>query len=177
MAGSGTRISYRELDRRSMSLAVLLRRRGLSAGDTIAVVAENRIGWAEVIWATARAGFDIAPVNWHLGGDELCAVLGACDARRHHLSGLSRGSADSGRSPPARGRDDLGVGRRRGRFRWAGKRRRLRNRHAVSSFRIGIAGRATRWPRDVQCGDDGHTQGDTSFRTGRPSRRGATASR
>lgn len=81
MAGSGARISYRELDRRSTSLAVLLRSRGLCAGDTVAVVAENRIEWAEVIWATVRAGFDIAPVNWHLGGDELGAVLGACDAR------------------------------------------------------------------------------------------------
>ncbi|BAH50696.1 AMP-binding protein [Rhodococcus opacus] len=81
MAGSGVRISYRELDQRSRSLAKVFRSRGLEAGDTVAVVSEYRVEWAEVIWATARAGFDIAPVNRHLGGDELSTVLGACDAR------------------------------------------------------------------------------------------------
>jgi long-chain acyl-CoA synthetase len=81
MAGSGRSITYAQLDQRSTALAVLMRRAGLGIGDTVAVVWENRLEWAEIMWAAARAGLDLAPLNFHLGSDELAAMLSACDAR------------------------------------------------------------------------------------------------
>lgn len=81
MAGSGLTISYGELDRRSRALAVLLRQSGLRPGDTVAIVSENRLEWGEMIWACARSGLDIAPVNFHLGDGEIAVMLEACQAR------------------------------------------------------------------------------------------------
>jgi long-chain acyl-CoA synthetase len=90
MAGSGRAISYAQLDRRSTALAVLMRRAGLGIGDTVAVVCENRLEWAEIIWAVARAGLDLAPLNFHLGTDELATMLRACDARAVVVSPVRR---------------------------------------------------------------------------------------
>jgi long-chain acyl-CoA synthetase len=81
MAASGRVITYRELDQRSRALAIRLYEAGLRRGDTVAVVSENRLEWAEIIWAAARSGLDIAPVNFHLGSIELRAMLDASDAR------------------------------------------------------------------------------------------------
>nr|MDT0664524.1 AMP-binding protein [Micromonospora sp. DSM 115978] len=41
MGRSGERVSYRELDERSVRLARLFRARGLRPGDTVALLAEN----------------------------------------------------------------------------------------------------------------------------------------
>lgn len=75
MAGGGERITYAELDRRSIRLARLLDRRGLAPDATVAVVCENRLEWAEMIWALARSGRCCAPVNWHLGPAEMTRLL------------------------------------------------------------------------------------------------------
>lgn len=81
MAESGEKITYAQLERRSTALALVLRRAGLQPGEAVAVVSENRLEWAEILWATLRSGLDVAPVNFHLGSDELAAMLSACDAR------------------------------------------------------------------------------------------------
>ncbi|MDO3402767.1 AMP-binding protein [Mycolicibacterium neoaurum] len=81
MAGSGAMITFGELETRSRAMSVLLADAGLGRGDTLAVVAENRLEWAEIVWAAARTGIDIAPINYHLGPDEVRAMLAACAAR------------------------------------------------------------------------------------------------
>ncbi|MGQ4599623.1 AMP-binding protein [Nocardia sp. R6R-6] len=88
MMPSGASITYRELDERSFRLARFLQDRGIPAGATVAVISENRLEWAEVMWAAARSGLDSAPVNWHLGPDEIEAALRACEARVVITSGL-----------------------------------------------------------------------------------------
>lgn len=95
MAGSGESITYAELERRSRGLAGSLYRLGLRRGDTVAVVSENRVEWAEIIWAAARAGLDIAPVNFHLGSGELAAMLVACEARVVVASGECHADVES----------------------------------------------------------------------------------
>lgn len=90
MTSTGAEISYGELDRRSRALAASLRRAGLDHGDTVAVVSENRLEWAEIIWAAARAGLD-----FHLGGHELAAMLTACEARLLITSRTCRDDADA----------------------------------------------------------------------------------
>ncbi|WP_280420485.1 AMP-binding protein [Nocardia carnea] len=81
MVPSGAAITYRELDERSFRLARFLEDRGIPVGATVAMISENRLEWAEVMWAAARSGLDSAPVNWHLGADEVDAALRACEAR------------------------------------------------------------------------------------------------
>ncbi|NKQ57063.1 AMP-binding protein [Amycolatopsis sp. K13G38] len=80
MAGTGRCVTYGELDRRSIQLARLFDERGLAPDATVAMVCENRTEWAEVMWAAARSGRCLAPVNWHLGPHELAEVLRASGA-------------------------------------------------------------------------------------------------
>jgi fatty-acyl-CoA synthase len=75
LAGADVSLTYGELDRRSTQLALALRRRGLGYGSTVAVVLENRVEWPEVLWGPLRSGMWVAPLNWHLGADELRYLL------------------------------------------------------------------------------------------------------
>lgn len=99
MAESGARISYADLESRSRALARLMRAHGLERGDTVAVVAENRLEWAEIIWAAARSGLDIAPVNFHLGAVELAAMLEACEASAVVVSADCRSNVEAAAPP------------------------------------------------------------------------------
>ncbi|HWD05868.1 MAG TPA: AMP-binding protein [Kribbella sp.] len=80
VAETGERVTYGELDRRSIQLARLFDQRGLPRDATVAMVCENRLEWAEAMWAAARSGRCLAPVNWHLGARELAEVLRASGA-------------------------------------------------------------------------------------------------
>jgi len=70
-ATTGERVSYAELDDRSIRLANLLREFGLVKGDSIAVLAENHVRYYELYWAAIRVGLYIAPVNTHLAAEEV----------------------------------------------------------------------------------------------------------
>jgi fatty-acyl-CoA synthase len=65
------RCTYRELDERASKLAWALIRQGLSPGDRVSVVQENRIEYVEMVIAIARAGGAIVP------------LLGALTEREH----------------------------------------------------------------------------------------------
>jgi len=56
------RRTYRELDERASQLARVLIRQGLSPGDRVSVVQENRIEYVEIVIAIARAGGVIVPL-------------------------------------------------------------------------------------------------------------------
>jgi long-chain acyl-CoA synthetase len=77
---SGDR-TFGELNGRANQLARALRRRGLRAGDAVAVLCSNRPEFAEVYFATQRAGFRLTPVNWHLTADEGAYIVANCEAR------------------------------------------------------------------------------------------------
>ncbi|WP_280490120.1 acyl-CoA synthetase [Nocardia carnea] len=81
MAGSDATLSYRELECASNRIAHLFRRRGLRAGDHIAILMENCLDFFPVVWAAQRAGLLYTPVNWHLAADEAAYVVGNCRAR------------------------------------------------------------------------------------------------
>lgn len=81
MAGSGARVTYRELDDRSACLSGLFRDRGLRPGDTVLIALENDLHWAEVVWACLRSGLVLAAVNWHLTGAELAPMVADADPR------------------------------------------------------------------------------------------------
>jgi fatty-acyl-CoA synthase len=81
MAGSGRRLTYAELDDRSLRLAHHLRERGLAVGDVVAMISDNRPETYEVYWAAMRSGLYITAVNSHLSAAEASYIVRDCGAR------------------------------------------------------------------------------------------------
>ena len=71
----GTRLSHRQYAERVERLAAGLAAIGLVAGDRVAVLAQNCLGYVVLYGAAARLGLIVVPVNWRLGADELVHVL------------------------------------------------------------------------------------------------------
>jgi len=77
---SGER-TFAELDANICRVARALRRRGLLAGDPVAVVLSNRPEFAEVIHACLRIGLRYTPVNRHLTAGEIAYIVSDCGAK------------------------------------------------------------------------------------------------
>lgn len=75
MQGSGATITYGELESRANRLANLLRARGCTTGDTIAVLMENHPRFFEIFWAAQRSGLYFTPVSWRFKPDEAAYIL------------------------------------------------------------------------------------------------------
>ncbi len=71
--------TYGELDRRSNRLAQLLVSLGVSAGDRVAHLDRNDPLAPELLFACAKIGAAVVPLNWRLAAPELVKLLG--DAR------------------------------------------------------------------------------------------------
>jgi long-chain acyl-CoA synthetase len=80
ISNDGSR-TFAELNARANQLVRALRARGLRAGDGVALLAGNRLEFAEVFAATRRAGLVLTPINWHLTPDEAGYILADCDAK------------------------------------------------------------------------------------------------
>ena len=63
--------TYRTLEARSASMAAELTARGITPGDRVAVLAGNHPEYASVLFACARAGLVLVPLNWRLTPHEL----------------------------------------------------------------------------------------------------------
>lgn len=75
MAGTGEKLSFRELDESANRLAHHLSAEGFGEGDTLLIVMENSIQWPVVVAAGMRIGAYVTPVNWHLRPAELAAII------------------------------------------------------------------------------------------------------
>ena len=73
--------SFAEVNANANRLVRRLRQAGLTAGDSVAVLASNRSEFVEILLATMRGGFRITPINWHLGVDEIAYILNDCEAK------------------------------------------------------------------------------------------------
>ncbi|HEY7640798.1 MAG TPA: AMP-binding protein [Steroidobacteraceae bacterium] len=80
VAATGDR-TYAELNARCNQLVRALRAQGIGAGDGVALLCANRTEFAEVFWATRRAGIRMTPVNWRLTGEEAAYIVNDCDAK------------------------------------------------------------------------------------------------
>jgi fatty-acyl-CoA synthase len=71
------RCTFAELDERVRRLADAFARLGITRGDRIAILSENRPEYIEVMLAAGRIGAILACLNWRLGATELkhCANL------------------------------------------------------------------------------------------------------
>lgn len=81
MGGSGQVISFAELEEQSRRLSQLFRARGLKAGDSIALLMDNRAEYLVITWAAQRSGLYFTPVNWHLKIEEAAYVIEDCGAK------------------------------------------------------------------------------------------------
>jgi acyl-CoA synthetase (AMP-forming)/AMP-acid ligase II len=76
-----TRRTYAELDERVTRLARALRALGISRGDRVATCSVNCGEFIEVLFATARIGAMLVPLNWRLAPRELDYQLADAGAR------------------------------------------------------------------------------------------------
>ena len=77
----GTSHSFGDVNADANRLVRLLRARGLTAGDSVALICSNRVEFVEVLAACLRAGFRLTPANWHLTADEIGYIVRDCEAR------------------------------------------------------------------------------------------------
>ncbi|MBC7954825.1 MAG: AMP-binding protein [Cytophagales bacterium] len=80
VADAGT-CSFAQLNARCNQLVRALRARGLKTGDGVALMCSNRLEFAEVFWATRRAGLRVTPINWHLTAEEAAYIVNDSDAK------------------------------------------------------------------------------------------------
>ena len=69
------RISYAEFDAAVNRFAAALAARGLAKGDRLALLSHNSWQYAVTVFATARLGVVLVPVNFMLGADEIAFLL------------------------------------------------------------------------------------------------------
>jgi len=74
-------LTYGELNAQANQLARALRRRGLAAGDAVALLCSNRPEFAVTYAAALRSGLRLTCINWHLQRDEVAYIVGNCEAR------------------------------------------------------------------------------------------------
>jgi long-chain acyl-CoA synthetase len=80
VAPTGDR-TYSQLNLRCNQLVRALRAQGIGAGDAVALMCGNRTEFAEVFWATRRAGMRVTAINWRLTGEEAAYIANDCDAK------------------------------------------------------------------------------------------------
>jgi long-chain acyl-CoA synthetase len=73
--------TFGELNARANQVVRALRRRGLQAGDGVALLCRNRPEFVEVVAACQRAGWRLTTINWHLTAAEAGYIVGDCEAR------------------------------------------------------------------------------------------------
>ncbi len=73
--------TFAELNANANRLVRALRARGLTAGDSAALMCANRPQFPEVIAAVQRSGIRLTPINWHLTADEAAYILEDCEAK------------------------------------------------------------------------------------------------
>jgi long-chain acyl-CoA synthetase len=80
LSASGEVTTYEMLDDRSRRIAMVLRAKGISHGDHIAMLLENGSTFMEVCWAAQRSGLYYTPIGTRLTPDEAAYLIEDSDA-------------------------------------------------------------------------------------------------
>ncbi|HNP36631.1 MAG TPA: AMP-binding protein [Woeseiaceae bacterium] len=70
-------ISYGELEHRAQKAAGLMQSLGVAGGDRIGVLCRNRVEFFELLFACAKLGAILVPLNWRMPAVEIQALLDA----------------------------------------------------------------------------------------------------
>jgi fatty-acyl-CoA synthase len=104
---TGRILTYAELDRRAAAIAAMMGARGVGEGDRVAILCRNRIAFFESLFACAKLGAILVPLNWRMPPAELDHLIGDSGPKL-----LLYGAEDSGAvprlaaAPPAIGLDE-----------------------------------------------------------------------
>jgi long-chain acyl-CoA synthetase len=71
--------TYADLDYRSQRLASTLAQGGVGKGDRVALLARNGVAFFDTMFAVARLGAILVPINWRLSPTEVGFILRDCD--------------------------------------------------------------------------------------------------
>lgn len=71
----GFSLSWHGLDEASSRLACALRRAGVREGDVVGWLGKNSIPFFELLYAAAKTGATLLPLNWRLAAPEIAAVI------------------------------------------------------------------------------------------------------
>lgn len=75
---TGDAVTYAQLHRRGGGAARLLADAGVTAGGRVAVLCRNRIAFFELLFACARIGAIMVPLNWRMPPSELQGLTDDC---------------------------------------------------------------------------------------------------
>jgi fatty-acyl-CoA synthase len=73
--GTGRCLTYAELDSRAALVAGLMQARGVREGDRVAILCRNRIAFFELLFAAAKIGAIVVPLNWRMPAAELAQLM------------------------------------------------------------------------------------------------------
>jgi long-chain acyl-CoA synthetase len=73
--------TFAELDANANRVARALQRRGLRAGDPIALLCGNRPEFVDIFQASLRGGYRLTPINGHSTAEEAAYVAADCEAK------------------------------------------------------------------------------------------------
>jgi fatty-acyl-CoA synthase len=75
---SGRGVTYAQLEDRCARAAAALAARGVARGDRVAILCRNRIEFFEIMFACAKLGAILAPLNWRAPAAELKPLMADC---------------------------------------------------------------------------------------------------
>ncbi|WP_339747365.1 AMP-binding protein [uncultured Maricaulis sp.] len=78
VVNTGEEIDYRALERRSAQVASLLETYGVAAGDRVVILCRNRVEFFELLFACAKLGAILVPLNWRMPASELIQLIDDC---------------------------------------------------------------------------------------------------
>lgn len=75
---TGRRVSYHALDDRCARAAAVLASHGVARTDRVAILCRNRIEFFEIMFACAKLGAILVPLNWRAPAAELTPIVDDC---------------------------------------------------------------------------------------------------
>ena len=75
------RISYLELEKKTLHLAGWLQDQGLGIGEKVGMIFKNNLAFVEVMFATASAGGVSVPINFRLAPEEYVYIINHSDTK------------------------------------------------------------------------------------------------
>ena len=83
-------LTFAQLNTRANSLANAFLAQGIARGDRVAVLAENRVEYCEVVYAAAKLGIIVPCLNWRLSPDELTYCINLTSPETIVVSAIHR---------------------------------------------------------------------------------------
>ncbi len=71
-------VTYAQLHKRAGQAARLLEDRGIKHGDRIVILCRNRVEFFEIMFACAKLGAILVPLNWRMPAGELAGLIEDC---------------------------------------------------------------------------------------------------